>query len=189
VLSGGERGRLALAKLSLTDANLLLLDEPTNHLDIPAQEILQDVLADFDGTIILVSHDRYLIDALGTQIWETDDVSGGLRVYKGGYQEFRQWAASEAPDEAPNRSAERVDYAAQKRSRNQQQAEARQRQRRLEEVETLIHILEEQLAAIGKKLENPPPDPGKVQKLGEDYSGIETRLNELMREWESLHAD
>jgi ATP-binding cassette subfamily F protein 3 len=70
VLSGGERGRMALAKLALSDANLLLLDEPTNHLDIPAQEVLQNVMADFDGTIILVSHDRYLIDALGTQIWE-----------------------------------------------------------------------------------------------------------------------
>ncbi|MGB9673944.1 MAG: ribosomal protection-like ABC-F family protein, partial [Anaerolineales bacterium] len=70
VLSGGERGRLALAKLSLSDANLLLLDEPTNHLDIPSQEILQAVLADYNGTILLVSHDRYLIDALATQIWE-----------------------------------------------------------------------------------------------------------------------
>jgi len=85
VLSGGERGRLALAKLSLTDANLLLLDEPTNHLDIPSQEILQAVLADFGGTILLVSHDRYLIDALGTQIWEIDPRAASMIVFEGMY--------------------------------------------------------------------------------------------------------
>ncbi len=70
VLSGGERGRLALACLALQGANLLLLDEPTNHLDLAAQEVLQSIMADFNGTILLVSHDRYLIDVLGTQIWE-----------------------------------------------------------------------------------------------------------------------
>ncbi len=79
VLSGGERGRVALAKLALQGANLLLLDEPTNHLDIPAQEILEAVLADFPGTILLVSHDRYLIDALATQIWSVRVGSGSSR--------------------------------------------------------------------------------------------------------------
>ncbi|WP_413894555.1 ATP-binding cassette domain-containing protein, partial [Candidatus Skiveiella danica] len=64
VLSGGERGRLALACLALQGANLLLLDEPTNHLDLPSQEILQRVLAEFRGTVLLVSHDRYLVDAV-----------------------------------------------------------------------------------------------------------------------------
>ena len=72
-LSGGERARLALAILALDGANFLLLDEPTNHLDIPAREALQEVLEDFSGTILLVSHDRYLIDRLATQIWELRD--------------------------------------------------------------------------------------------------------------------
>ncbi len=72
MLSGGERGRLALAKLALQDTNLLLLDEPTNHLDIPSQEVLQAVLDAYQGTILLVTHDRYLVDALATQIWEID---------------------------------------------------------------------------------------------------------------------
>ena len=88
-LSGGERGRLALAKLSLSDANLLLLDEPTNHLDIPSQEILQEVLQDYQGTILLVSHDRYLIDALGTQIWEIEPDEAAMRIFAGTYTEYR----------------------------------------------------------------------------------------------------
>ncbi len=69
--------------------NVLLLDEPTNHLDIPSQEILQYVLAEYQGTILLVSHDRYLIDALGTQIWEIDPDHQYLHVFKGTYSEYR----------------------------------------------------------------------------------------------------
>lgn len=92
MLSGGERGKLALAILALDGANFLLLDEPTNHLDIPAQEILQEVLEQFEGTILLVSHDRYLIDRLATQIWYLE--AGHLRVFKGTYQEYLN--ASEA---------------------------------------------------------------------------------------------
>ncbi|MGH2409036.1 MAG: ATP-binding cassette domain-containing protein, partial [Chloroflexota bacterium] len=83
-LSGGERGRLALAILALEGANFLLLDEPTNHLDIPAQEVLQESLENFEGTLLLVSHDRYLVDRLATQIWEIED--GSLRVFSGTYQ-------------------------------------------------------------------------------------------------------
>jgi ATP-binding cassette subfamily F protein 3 len=86
MLSGGERGKLALAILALDGANFLLLDEPTNHLDIPAQEALQEVLEAFEGTILLVSHDRYLVDRLATQIWHLED--GDLRVFKGNYGEF-----------------------------------------------------------------------------------------------------
>ncbi|WP_420631526.1 ribosomal protection-like ABC-F family protein [Candidatus Leptofilum sp.] len=89
-LSGGERGRLALALLALDEANFLLLDEPTNHLDIPSQEALQAVLEQFDGTIVLVSHDRYLVDRLATQIWELREEGdhGRLHIFDGTYQEF-----------------------------------------------------------------------------------------------------
>ena len=104
VLSGGERGRLALAKLALSNANLLLLDEPTNHLDIPSQEILQDILAEYQGTILLVSHDRYLIDALATQVWEIDESAGRLTVFKGSYSEYRTF--QEAAREAERQSIE-----------------------------------------------------------------------------------
>jgi ATP-binding cassette, subfamily F, member 3 len=85
-LSGGERARLALAILALDGANLLLLDEPTNHLDIPAQEALQETLEAFEGTIMLVTHDRYLVDKLATQVWDLRD--GHLNVFKGPYREY-----------------------------------------------------------------------------------------------------
>ncbi len=98
MLSGGERGRLALAILALEGANFLLLDEPTNHLDIPAQEVLQEVLENFEGTILLVSHDRYLVDRLATQIWNLEN--GHLQVFEGDYQSFLAARTEAQPERA-----------------------------------------------------------------------------------------
>ena len=86
---GGERGRVALALFALTGANLLLLDEPTNHLDLPSQEILEAILNNSPGTILLVSHDRYLIDALATQVWEVMPDDGTLKVFDGNYSQYK----------------------------------------------------------------------------------------------------
>ncbi|MHB8819992.1 MAG: ABC-F family ATP-binding cassette domain-containing protein, partial [Bellilinea sp.] len=105
LLSGGERGRLALACLALQGANLLLLDEPTNHLDLPSQEMLQSLLADFQGSILLVSHDRYLIDALATQIWEVEPAKRSLRVFDGTYSEYRTARQGEAQQAAAQKIA------------------------------------------------------------------------------------
>ena len=88
-LSGGEQSRLALACLVLQGANLLLLDEPTNHLDLPSQEMLQRNLNEYAGTILLVSHDRYLVDAVATQIWEVDPQNKNLIVFPGTYSQYR----------------------------------------------------------------------------------------------------
>jgi ATP-binding cassette subfamily F protein 3 len=85
-LSGGERGRLSLAKLALYEANFLLLDEPTNHLDLPTQEVLQEALQTYTGTVLFVTHDRYLVEQLATQIWVVDN--GRLTVHKGDYQSY-----------------------------------------------------------------------------------------------------
>ena len=189
VLSGGERGRLALAKLALSSANLLLLDEPTNHLDIPAQEVLQNVLADFDGTIILVSHDRYLIDALGTQVWEIDRDSGRLEVFQGTYSQYRAYVESQLAlddqvnQDRPSRQAYREDRSA----KNRALAQERRRIARLDEVEARITRLEAQLNSIGEKLAAPPQDPEEVLRLGDDYVEIQNELEALIVEWESLH--
>src|SRR5512143_2550244 len=94
MLSGGERGRLALAKLALQDTNLLLLDEPTNHLDIPSQEVLQSVLDSYQGTILLVTHDRYLVDALATQIWEINPDESQMTVFNGTYSQMKEESAA-----------------------------------------------------------------------------------------------
>ncbi len=186
VLSGGERGRLALAKLALSHANLLLLDEPTNHLDIPSQEILQEVLAGYPGTVLLVSHDRYLIDALATQIWEIVPGQAVLQVFEGTYSLYRAYqeaqkieadARTQPASPAPKVRTPRISL------------EERRRRTRLKEVEALITTLEERLNELSRRLENPPPDPARVQRLGQDYVRIQQELERLMVEWESLHEE
>src|SRR6184192_3979265 len=105
-LSGGEKSRVALAKLMLDDAGLLLLDEPTNHLDIPAQEMLEEALQDFEGTIVFVSHDRYFIDAIATRLWSVED--GAVTMHLGNYSDLerrRQRLARPVVAAEPRKSA------------------------------------------------------------------------------------
>ncbi|MFN2196538.1 MAG: ribosomal protection-like ABC-F family protein [Anaerolineales bacterium] len=190
MLSGGERGRLALAKLALSKANLLLLDEPTNHLDIPSQEVLQAVLDDFDGTILLVSHDRYLINALATQIWEVQPDEASMTIFKGNYQLYqqeKQKAREAAARRSENGAQTRQAYLQQSRERNRRLAEERRRQERLEAVELRIHQLETELADLSRHLERPPDDLEQVQRLGEQYQQVQQELEQLMDEWATLH--
>ncbi|HEX9013025.1 MAG TPA: ATP-binding cassette domain-containing protein, partial [Anaerolineaceae bacterium] len=190
VLSGGERGRLALAKLALRGANLLLLDEPTNHLDLPAQEVLQAVLAAYSGTILLVSHDRYLIDALATQVWEVIPEEGRLRVFAGTYSQYREVKEAEALE----RAREKPEAARVKRvpapgaAKPGNTSRERRRQAQLKDLEGKISAGEAALAAVSRQLENPPADPGKVQKLGVEYLRLQNELEQLMGEWEALAA-
>ena len=184
-LSGGERGRLALAKLSLTDANLLLLDEPTNHLDIPSQEILQEVLSNYQGTILLVSHDRYLIDALATQVWEIETNQAHLSVFEGSYSMYHaQKEAQRASLESLAKEVKSTRKVREKATTNQE----RRRRARLQEIEIQITELEEQLAALSLQLESPPDNLDEIQQMGEDYVQIQNELNALLVEWEGLHT-
>jgi ATP-binding cassette, subfamily F, member 3 len=185
MLSGGERGRLALARLALQGANLLLLDEPTNHLDLPSQEVLQAILSNFNGTILLVSHDRYLIDALATQIWEVIPNQASLRVFSGTYSEYKiaRQADGRAPEEAaPAKRKEEP----RRQSEGLSKFEQRRRQQRIEAIEAEISKLEAQMAKITRQLENPPTDPVKVQQLGEEYNRLQQALEERMNVWAEL---
>jgi ATP-binding cassette, subfamily F, member 3 len=194
MLSGGERGRLALAKLALSDANLLLLDEPTNQLDIPAQEILQEVLSEYQGTILLVSHDRYLIDALGTQIWEILPDEAAMRVFQGTYSQYRLYldAEEDLAEKAAAKKAATEKVVTDRRRRQVEKprpsSEEKRRKARLKEVEERIALLEGHLTALSSQLENPPPDPAKVQRLGGEYVRVQNELEGLMQEWEGLEV-
>jgi ATP-binding cassette subfamily F protein 3 len=184
-LSGGERSRLALAFLSLQRANFLLLDEPTNHLDIPAQEVLQEALQDYGGTILMVSHDRYLIDKLATQVWELRD--GRLRVYEHGYQSYlaqretERARAKEAKMQA--RAAARVAP-----SRPLPAEVAATADADLAHAEALIAETEHALARLGEELDaaTQAQEWARVRALKREFEEMQARLESLLERWESM---
>jgi ATP-binding cassette subfamily F protein 3 len=190
MLSGGERGRLALAKLALQDTNLLLLDEPTNHLDIPSQEILQSVLDAYKGTILLVTHDRYLVDALATQIWEIDPDESHLTVFNGTYSQMKEERRKEEERANGARSLETAENKMKSRRRETSESEKIERRRlaQLQELENTIAELESQLANLGAQLESPFVNAKEVIKLGKEYERVQKEMDEKLGEWERMHG-
>jgi len=191
MLSGGERGRLALAKLALEDTNLLLLDEPTNHLDIPSQEILQSVLDNYEGTILLVSHDRYLVDALATQIWEIDPDESQMTAFNGTYSQMKEEREKEAARLAALQ-AEQTDSKnagnEARRAKNASTKEERRRVAQLQELENAIAELEEKLANLTTQLESPFVKPEEAGKLGIEYERVQREMDKKLDEWERMQA-
>jgi ATP-binding cassette subfamily F protein 3 len=191
MLSGGERGRLALAKLALQDTNLLLLDEPTNHLDIPSQEVLQSVLDAYQGTILLVTHDRYLVDALATQIWEINPDESEMTVFNGTYSQMKEEREKEAARQAVQQ-AEKVDTRnatlEARKSQNAKMKEERRKIAQLQELENTIAELEARLANLSMQLESPFVKPAEVAKLGTEYERVQREMDEKLNEWEELQS-
>jgi ATP-binding cassette subfamily F protein 3 len=186
MLSGGERARLALAILALEGANLLLLDEPTNHLDIPAQEVLQEVLEQFGGTVLLVSHDRYLVDRLATQIWALRD--GHLRVFKGGYQEFladRERKVSASKQSVARQRSESKQQTAESRKADNQ---AKKRERAVAQMEAQIQQLESTLSQLAGDLQAASAAGAfdRIQRLSAEYAARQGHLEQLLSEWEQV---
>lgn len=185
-LSGGERGRVALAKLALGGANVLLLDEPTNHLDIDSREILQAVLEDFNGTILLVSHDRYLVDALASQIWDVNN--GKMTVYSGTYREYVTWRNQQkalAAQANANGGARRqaAQYAEKVHGMNPDQLK-----KRITALEKHIETLEQKMKDLELAIETASTagDAARVAALGEEYTQTEQTLETALEEWGML---
>ena len=187
MLSGGEKARLLLAKLSMENNNFLILDEPTNHLDIDSKEVLENALIDFDGTLLFVSHDRYFINRVATHVLELSE--NGSTLYLGDYDYYVEKKAEvemiqteEALTSNQAKEASPVnDYQAQKES----QKEARKLMRQIENLEAEIEELESQSQTISEQMLE-TNDADKLMELQAELDKISHRQEEAMLEWEEL---
>ena len=200
VLSGGEKARLALAKMLVRPANLLLLDEPTNHLDLRSREVLEDALDEYDGTLVVVSHDRYFINRISTSIAEVGD--GKVDVYPGDYDTFvERRRRVEAEDEAAADAADDEPARARQGARELKRAEAEERNRRYREkqaAEQRLAPIEAEIAAIEERvrelaaLQADPSvyrDARRAKDIGRERQEAEERLRALYSRWEEIAAE
>jgi ATP-binding cassette subfamily F protein 3 len=199
-LSGGEKARLALAILQLKGANFLVLDEPTNHLDILSQEVLQAALAQFGGTILLVSHDRYLIDKLATQVWWIHD--GRLQAYRGTYAEWSKWRAQTPPPVggrmgegaaavkasrgklAPTPMAPSGPQVPSSKGRGVKNADKKRKQQ-IAEAEARVAALEAKLKELAEAMQK-RKGSADVSSLGIEYALAQHELDDAMKQWERV---
>ncbi len=184
-LSGGEKGRLSLAKLMLSNANFIILDEPTNHLDIASKEILEDALNSYTGTLLYVSHDRYFINRTATRILEL--CGKEFHNYIGNYDYYLEKKITPAEEITAKQDVEtesKTDWKAQK----EEQARLRKRENDLKKCEDLIASLEEQLADIDEKMVQPEIacNSAELGKLTREQAALQTKLDEQMELWETL---
>ena len=182
---GGERARVAIAMLSLAKANFAP-DEPTNHLDIASQEVLQEVLQTFAGTLLMVSHDRFLIREVSTQVWAIAD--GTLHIFETGYDDYQAWHQMwrSAPRRAKQVDEEaREQREAERQARRLQERALAQQQARLNALEEEIHGLEQRMKELTHALDaaGRDQDISRVANLGGEYRQIEVRLSQLLEEW------
>jgi ATP-binding cassette subfamily F protein 3 len=201
VLSGGEKARVALAKMLVRPAAFLCMDEPTNHLDLASREVLEGALATFPGTIVFISHDRYFINRIATGIVEIN--RGALATYLGSYDDYidtKARAAVEpavvqkpgprpvAPPPARPEPAVRAPRPESPRRTGKVAKDVRDLRRRLEDVERQIHELEARLTEIGERLGDPAfyADGERVRAVAAERKSAEEQVTWLMREWEQL---
>ncbi|MBI3454407.1 MAG: ABC-F family ATP-binding cassette domain-containing protein [Candidatus Rokubacteria bacterium] len=190
VLSGGEKARLALAKMLVRPAPLLCLDEPTNHLDLASRERLEAALAEFPGTIVFISHDRYFINRLATKVIEI--ARGALTIYLGNYDDHQAALARARPPAAAPASPVHGPAAPRapggRRRRPRVEPAVREMRRRLETLEGQIHALEERLRELGDVLSDPAlyADGERVRAIAAERTRAEEQVAWLLHEWEEL---
>jgi ATP-binding cassette, subfamily F, member 3 len=204
VLSGGEKSRLALAKMLLRPSNLLLLDEPTNHLDLFSKDVLLDALRSFSGTVVFVSHDRYFINALATRIIEVG--GGALRSYPGNYENYLEKCGSESAGQpepgSRNACSPASSIETSKDSRKRERLLSREdekrrlrdekaRMRRLSELEAKIEESEEQLANLERDMEEPDffRDADRARESAREHAGLTDLIANLYEQWETFQAE
>ena len=183
-LSGGERARIELVKLILKKVNFLIMDEPTNHMDIESKEALEKALSEYDGTMLIVSHDRYFIDKLADKIYYMD--KNGVTLYGGNYSYFTQ-KFKEAEEEkltVKKETSAAIDYKEQKRL----ESEKRKRQTRIKKCEEKIAELEEKIEELTNELQTPDiaSDYEKAMELSNAVDGMNKELEDVYSEWEEL---
>ena len=211
-LSGGEKGRVALAKLIYSGVNVLVLDEPTNHLDIPSREALEEALEAYEGTIVTISHDRFFLDRVATQILALDG-GGNSEHYNGDYTEYHDWkAARSKPQGVPGSSSLETEeqtsqragrpkkavptrVAGESKSGNAKSSESKRvkivkKPRNAQTIEAEISDVEKQIAELSQHMTKPEVarDITKLVKVHENYQQAEARLAELMDEWERAES-
>ena len=183
-LSGGERGRVLLTKLMLRQDNFLVLDEPTNHLDMDAREMLEDTLFDFDGTMLVVSHDRFFINRLCDRIWVLED--GAVTEYLGNYDDYQEKLhALSLPEESQNETRTKTQQREEKRrERDATEAARREREQRMN-LETRIEQMEEDMTRLEIEMGDPDSykDPSAAKARAERYAAMKSKLEQLYEAW------
>ena len=180
VLSGGERARCALARLSVAKNNTLLMDEPTNHLDMDSREVLEDALSRFDGTIIAVSHDRYFINRIATKLWIVKD--GAVEVFEGTYDDY---VLAQKPQNAEDSAPEinKTQAAKQRAKDRAAKDEEKKKKIRLRELEKEIELLEKRIGEIEEQFAGSFSDKDKMLELQREYNSVKDRLEQAENEW------
>ncbi|MGH7630620.1 MAG: ABC-F family ATP-binding cassette domain-containing protein [Gemmatimonadales bacterium] len=198
-LSGGEQARVALAMMMLSGANLLLFDEPTNHLDVESIEALEDAIEAYDGTVLLVSHDRALLRALTTRVWVLHD--GRITDYPGGFEDWEAASAERAhaaavaaaEEESLRRVRDRKQTRRPEDGRKRAQSARRSAERELAAAESEVAGCEARLAAVTAQLEDPelyvrPDSAVRSAELGRELETARTALDRALAKWEALAA-
>ncbi len=184
-LSGGEKARLALLMVMLRRANFLLLDEPTNHLDIPAREALEQAIEDFDGTVFMISHDRYLINKLATKLLAFED--GTVRSYDFNYDQYMEYRAAReaAPEAALDGKPAVSDYRRQK----EHQSAIRRQEGKVRRLEEAIAAGEEEVARLNQEINSAGSDFELMMELTAALKAAEEELDAQMSQWESANEE